>query len=456
MDVEEYIDNDHEFRKLRFDKENKCFVYESSNEITELTEEPQHNYYEMVDKNEDEVICVKNIMEEENDYSNPNEVYETDSLVIGCYLNGFFNSGISLNSIMLNPEGVLGCEMFSKPRKVDPRYSSNSAWYYRNRTHTILTPVHKIQHKYYKKSLRRQLKSGRDSDITIEDSVSPVISSSAEEKLCKMKKKLAKDQQKRYRKIHEMNKMEELFDPYFDSYGYRDSYECNANVLPYPLCPRFPMGLVIYDIQFGIIPDVITQQYVNNAPFVTACCYNETSIHYNEEKYEDCEERFVLPTNLIIQTTSSPENFSISSGTEMEDMVQMMDCCIYAVAQGPVFISPDSSPSVPSTPKASDTIVKKTISPQPSAFSYVCSCVSSVLTGVVGAVLPINTGICSAYPTATIGESVENASSDSSANRYKSYIPISSLLSSIIDNVTVPLLSTGFALFAIIFHKGSN
>ena len=85
-----------------------------------------------------------------------------------------------------------------------------------------------------------------------------------------------------------------------------------------------------------------------------------------------------------------------------------------------------------------------------------CSCVSSVLTGVVGAVLPINTGICSAYPTATIGESVENASSDSSANRYKSYIPISSLLSSIIDNVTVPLLSTGFALFAIIFHKGSN
>ena len=50
MDVEEYIDNDHEFRKLRFDKENKCFVYESSNEITELTEESQHNYYEMVDK----------------------------------------------------------------------------------------------------------------------------------------------------------------------------------------------------------------------------------------------------------------------------------------------------------------------------------------------------------------------------------------------------------------------
>lgn len=450
MDVEEYIDNDHEFRKLRFDRENNCYVYESSNEITELTEESQYNHYEMLDKNEDEVICTKDIMEEENDYSNPNEVYETNSLVSGCYLNGFFDSGISLNSIMMNPEGVLGCEMFSKPKRVNPKYSRMSARYYRDRTRPIETPVHKIQHKYYKKSLRRKLESGKCYDTSIEDSVSPVLSSSAEETLCKMKKKLAKDQKIRDKKTYETFKMEVLFDPDFNSEYYSDSYECKALVLPYPLFPRFPGGSVIYDIQYGIIPDVITQQYVNNAPFVTACCFNETSIHYNEEKYEECKERFVLPTNLIIQTTSSPENFSISSGTEMEDMVQIINCSIYVVAESSVRLSPDSSPSVPSTPKATDTVVKETISPKQYAYSFVCSCVSSVLGCFVGF-----KGIGAAYPSASI-ESAESTYSNSSTNIDKSPKSVSSVLSSIIDNLKIPLLLTGFAIVANAFFKGSK
>lgn len=189
---------------------------------------------------------------------------------------------------------------------------------------------------------------------------------------------------------------------------------------------------------------------MNNAPFVTACCFNETSIHYNEEKYEECKERFVLPTNLIIQTTSSPENFSISSGTEMEDMVQIINCSIYVVAEGSVRLSPDSSPSVPSTPKATDTVVKETISPKQYAYSFVCSCVSSVLGCMVGF-----KGIGAAYQSASI-ESAESTYSNSSTNIDKSPKSVSSVLSSIIDNLKIPLLLTGFAIVANAFFKGSK
>ena len=190
---------------------------------------------------------------------------------------------------------------------------------------------------------------------------------------------------------------------------------------------------------------------MNNAPFVTACCFNETSIHYNEEKYEECKERFVLPTNLIIQTTSSPENFSISSGTEMEDMVQIKNYPVRIFAQsGFERLSPDSSPSVPSTPKATDTVVKETISPKQYAYSFVCSCVSSVLGCFVGF-----KGIGAAYPSASI-ESAESTYSNSSTNIDKSPKSVSSVLSSIIDNLKIPLLLTGFAIVANAFFKGSK